>query len=62
SLDEYVDIVTDILQMLPDKMVVHRVTGDGKKDEVIEPLWSLNKRKVLNEIEKNLKIKQNKKD
>lgn len=62
SLDEYVDIVTDILQMLPDKMVVHRVTGDGKKDEVIEPLWSLNKRKVLNEIEKTLKIKQNKKD
>lgn len=55
SLEEYVDIVVTILKMLPEKMVVHRVTGDGKKEEVIEPIWSLNKRKVLNEIEKELK-------
>ncbi|MDX8336829.1 TIGR01212 family radical SAM protein [Candidatus Cetobacterium colombiensis] len=59
SLEEYVDIVVTILKFLPEKMVVHRVTGDGKKDEVIEPLWSLNKRKVLNEIEKELKKREN---
>lgn len=59
TLDEYVDIVVTILKSLPDKMVVHRVTGDGKKDEVIEPKWSLNKRKVLNEIEKELKKREN---
>lgn len=58
TLDEYVDIVVTILKFLPDKMVVHRVTGDGKKDEVIEPKWSLNKRKVLNEIEKELKKRE----
>ncbi|WP_432205141.1 TIGR01212 family radical SAM protein [Cetobacterium somerae] len=58
SLEEYVDIVVTILKFLPEKMVVHRVTGDGKKDEVIEPLWSLNKRKVLNEIEKELKKRE----
>lgn len=58
SLEEYVDIVTTILLKLPEKMVVHRITGDGKKDEVIAPLWSLNKRKVLNEIEKELKLRK----
>lgn len=58
SLEEYVKIVVDILEMLPPKMVVHRVTGDGEKSEVIEPLWSLNKRKVLNEIEKELKRRE----
>ncbi|MGL6066056.1 MAG: TIGR01212 family radical SAM protein [Cetobacterium sp.] len=58
SLEEYVDIVTTILKFIPKEMVVHRVTGDGKKDEVIEPLWSLNKRKVLNEIEKELKKRE----
>lgn len=59
TLDEYVDIVVTILKLLPYKMVVHRVTGDGKKDEVVEPKWSLNKRKVLNEIEKELKKREN---
>lgn len=59
TLNEYVDIVVTILKLLPDKMVVHRVTGDGKKDEVVEPKWSLNKRKVLNEIEKELKKREN---
>lgn len=59
TLDEYVDIVVTILKLLPDKMVVHRVTGDGKKDEIVEPKWSLNKRKVLNEIEKELKKREN---
>ena len=59
TLDEYVDIVVTILKLLPDKMVVHRVTGDGKKDEVVEPKWSLNKRKVLNEIEKEPKKREN---
>lgn len=59
TLDEYVDIVVTILKLLPNKIVVHRVTGDGKKDEVVEPRWSLNKRKVLNEIEKELKKREN---
>ncbi|MEG0136848.1 TIGR01212 family radical SAM protein [Cetobacterium sp.] len=58
SLEEYVDLVVTILKSLPKDMVVHRVTGDGKKDEVIEPIWSLNKRKVLNEIEKELKRRE----
>ncbi|MGL4653960.1 TIGR01212 family radical SAM protein [Cetobacterium sp.] len=59
TLEEYVEMVVTILKSLPENMVVHRVTGDGKKEEVIEPLWSLNKRKVLNEIEKELKKREN---
>lgn len=55
SLKEYVKLVVDILELIPEKMVVHRLTGDGEKNQVIEPKWSLNKRKVLNEIEKELK-------
>ena len=58
TLEEYVDITVSILKMLPEKMVVHRTTGDGKKEDLVEPLWSLNKRKVLNEIEKELKKRE----
>ncbi|MBC2851897.1 TIGR01212 family radical SAM protein [Cetobacterium sp. 8H] len=58
SLEEYVDIVVTILKSIPKDIVVHRVTGDGKKEEVVEPIWSLNKRKVLNEIEKELKRRE----
>lgn len=57
-MEEYVEMVVTILNSLPENMVVHRVTGDGKKEEVVEPLWSLNKRKVLNEIEKELKKRE----
>lgn len=59
SLEEYVEMVVTILESLPENMVVHRITGDGKREEVIEPQWSLNKRKVLNEIEKELKKREN---
>ena len=58
TLEEYVDIVVTILNKLPKEMVVHRITGDGKKDEVIEPKWSLNKRRVLNAIEIELKRRE----
>lgn len=55
TLDEYTDLVVEILRKLPKNMVVHRLTGDGVKESVIAPLWSLNKRRVLNEIVKKLK-------
>ncbi len=55
TLKEYCNIVTKILKRLPEKMVVHRLTGDGLKDEVFAPLWSLNKKVVLNTITKKLR-------
>ncbi len=55
--DEYLDYITEALSILPPDMVIHRVTGDGPKDLLIAPLWSANKRMVLNSLHK--KMKQN---
>ena len=57
TMDEYISIIVESLELLPKSMVVHRVTGDGKKDLLVEPRWSLNKLKVLTTIDKELKIK-----
>ncbi len=53
--DEYVKIVCDQLEVLPQEMVIHRLTGDGKKENLIGPLWSLKKWEVLNAIDDELK-------
>ena len=53
--DEYIKLVCDQLEILPDTMIVHRLTGDGKRDELIGPLWSLKKWEVLNDIDAELK-------
>ncbi len=58
TLEEYVDIVCDSLELLSEETVVHRLTGDGKKSDLIEPLWTLHKLKVLSEIDKTLKIRE----
>ncbi|MFR1028716.1 MAG: radical SAM protein [Clostridium sp.] len=51
--DEYLDYIAEALSILPPDMVIHRVTGDGPKDLLIAPLWSANKRMVLNSLQKN---------
>ncbi len=58
SQDEYVNIICDILELLNPNIIIHRLTGDGKKSDLIEPLWSLNKLKVLSEIDRELKYRQ----
>lgn len=58
SQDEYVNIICDILELLNSNIIIHRLTGDGKKSDLIEPLWSLNKLKVLSEIDRELKYRQ----
>lgn len=55
SLEEYVSVITEAISYLDNDIVIHRLTGDGAKDKLIEPLWSLNKKFVLNSINKNLK-------
>jgi radical SAM protein (TIGR01212 family) len=55
TMQEYVSIVCDQLEVLPKELVIQRVTGDGAKDELIAPLWSLKKFTVMNEIDKELK-------
>ena len=56
TMEEYISIIVESLEELPKSMIVHRVTGDGKRDLLVEPRWSLNKLKVLTSIDKELKI------
>ena len=50
--DEYIDIVCEQLKYLSEDIVVHRITGDPKIEDLIEPLWITNKRQILNDIDK----------
>ena len=53
--DEYINIICNQLEILPQEMVIHRLTGDGKKEDLVGPLWSLKKWEVLNAIDDELK-------
>lgn len=50
SMEDYIQILEDCIRVLPPQMVIHRVTGDGPKARLIAPLWSADKKRVLNEI------------
>ena len=53
--DEYIDIVCEQLEYLNPQIVIHRITGDPKKEDLIEPTWLLKKFVVLNDIDKEMK-------
>ena len=53
--EQYIDIIIAALELLPKEMVVHRVTGDAKRELLYEPKWSANKLGVLTTIDKELK-------
>lgn len=55
SQEEYVDLICDSIELLPEDVVIHRITGDGKRSELISPLWSLNKKQVLNDVDAELR-------
>ena len=55
ELEEYCDFVIDCIESLPPDMVIHRLTGDGPRKLLIAPLWSTDKKRVLNTIEKRFK-------
>lgn len=50
EMNTYINILEDCLRVLPPSMVIHRLTGDGAKRDLIAPLWSADKKRVLNEI------------
>lgn len=54
SMNEYVDLVYDCIRTLPDDIVIHRMTGDGAKKTLVAPLWSADKKRVLNTLNKKL--------
>ncbi len=55
TLEQYIDIIIKCLEILPRDVVIHRLTGDGPKNLLIAPLWSSNKKLVLNRINQELK-------
>lgn len=55
SQEEYTDILIHCLELLSPEIVIHRLTGDGPKNLLLAPLWSLNKRNVLNTLHKTMK-------
>lgn len=53
--DEYIDLLADCVSLLPKDMIVHRLTGDGPKNLLIAPMWSADKKRVMNAIYQRLK-------
>ncbi len=53
--EEYLDILINCIRHLDPRIVIHRLTGDGPKDILLAPRWSLNKRDVLNSLHMQLK-------
>ena len=54
ELEEYCEFVCECLKILPPEIVVHRITGDGPKKILIAPLWSADKKNVLNTLKNNI--------
>ena len=54
SEDEYIDILKKCSDIIPDDIIVHRLTGDGDKKILIAPMWSADKKHVLNRIRKEV--------
>ncbi len=54
TLDEYTDLIVKCVAVIPENVVIHRLTGDGAKRDLIAPLWSADKKKVINTINKAL--------
>ena len=55
ELEQYLELIGDCLKLLPQETVIHRLSGDGPKSILTAPLWSGNKRLVLNSMSKYLK-------
>ncbi|WP_318691391.1 TIGR01212 family radical SAM protein [Treponema sp.] len=56
TMDEYCNFVKELADLMPETTVLHRLTGDGPKSLLVEPLWSANKRAVLNELKKHFNL------
>lgn len=58
SMEEYIDTVIDCVEHLSENIVIHRITGDGPKKILISPTWSGDKKKVLNTLHHEFKIRK----
>ena len=56
TMDDYISLIKDCVDILPDDIVIHRLTGDGPKRILIAPEWTKDKKRVLNALNKELNI------
>ena len=54
SLEEYMDVLFDCIESIPDHIVIHRLTGDAPKKFLVSPLWSADKKVVMNTINREM--------
>jgi len=54
EMDEYFALLKSALELIPPKIVIHRLTGDGPKKLLIAPMWTANKKNVLNAINNSI--------
>lgn len=57
ELEEYLEILFACLELLPPDIVIHRLTGDGAKRDLIAPLWTGNKKRVMNTLKREMEIR-----
>jgi radical SAM superfamily enzyme len=55
TIEDYLAAIGAILPVLPENMVIHRLTGDGPKNILAAPLWTADKKRVLNTLSHYLK-------
>ena len=56
DIQTYVELVCDCLEIIPSSVTIHRLTGDAPRDILISPVWSFNKRTILNSINDRLNL------
>ena len=56
SLETYGEILKKCISVLPEHIIIHRITGDGAKKDLVAPLWSADKKRVLNYLHKVLEM------
>ena len=54
EFEEYIDLLCELVPLIPKELVIHRLTGDGDKKLLIAPLWSADKKRVLNEVNRRV--------
>lgn len=57
EMEEYLSILKEVLDLIPEDVILHRLTGDGPKKKLIAPAWSADKKRVLNEINRLLRCR-----
>ena len=58
EMEEYVNLVAECIALLPENMIIHRMTGDGARSTLVAPRWSTDKKRVLNALAKAIREKE----